>query len=84
MCLFRTEMHSPAKKKKPESKTMIAYVQNLSPVKKSKKGKDFRYASLTLQTSDTESVEALLFSKHKRNQDKGLRMHPRQRKTCDK
>lgn len=62
---------STDKRKKPpgdDEKSIIGYVQNLSPIKKSRRpNSTFKYASFTLQTSQTDSLEVLIYSEQKRS-----------------
>ena len=55
---------SPAKSD-TSSDTIIAYVHSISPVKRNQKN-TMDYSTLVLQTGETSSQKALLYSKHKR------------------
>ena len=51
--------------KRPATSSIIGYVHHLSPEKRNKKN-TMDYASFTLQTLATDTKEALIYSKHKR------------------
>ena len=60
-----SEASSPTKQSAQQPDSLIAYVHNLSPIRRNRENtKD--YSTLTLQTSSGRNEQALLFSKHKR------------------
>ena len=60
-----SEASSPTKQSAQQPDSLIAYVHNLSPIRRNcENTKD--YSTLTLQMSSGRNEQALLFSKHKR------------------
>ena len=60
-----SEASSPTKQSAQQPHSLIAYVHNLSPIRRNRENTK-HYSTLTLQTSSGRNEQALLFSKHKR------------------